>query len=211
MDDAGLNGVRLGISPKINLLVGKVLDDSGHGYDTDIMAGVEWAWANGARVISMSFCSDRGEDLPGSELYERMARRMLESEPSVLLVAAAGNGSVRPYQTAPVADPACCPSIVSVGAIGADLAVASFSARQMDHGGLDIVAPGVEILSWGLGSTYCALSGTSMACPHVAGAAALIFANDPAATAASVRAQLIRTAKPVGPADDYGAGIVQVP
>lgn len=204
-------GGRLGVAPRARLLVGKVLDDEGYGYDDDILRGILWAFRNDARVISMSLCSDRAVGQPGSDLYEQIARRLLEEGRGALLVAAAGNASLRPHATAPVSDPACCGSIVSVGAIGRNMEVADFSPRKMDHGAVDIVAPGVAIRSWDKRGGYKMLSGTSTACPHVAGAAALMFARHADAGAASVRQLLIESARPLGDPLDYGAGLVQVP
>ena len=204
-----LTGERLGLVPGAKLMVGKVLSDDGLGFDNDIIDGIGWAFRGGARVVSLSLCSDRRVDEPGSDIYERLATRLMEG--NSILIAAAGNASKRPHSHAPVGDPACCPSIVSVGAIGPDSQIAPFSPRRLDHGAVDVVAPGVLIKSWAAGGGYRMMSGTSMACPHVAGVATLLSAAFPSATAREVRDMLLASALRQGHPDDYGAGIVQAP
>jgi subtilisin family serine protease len=202
-------GERLGLVPGAKLMVGKVLSDDGLGFDNDIINGVAWAFLGGARVVSLSLCSDRRINEPGSEIYERLATRLMQG--NSILIAAAGNASKRPHSHAPVGDPACCPSIVSVGAIGPNSQIAPFSPRRLDHGAIDVVAPGVGIKSWAAGGGYRLMSGTSMACPHAAGVTALLSAAFPSATARDVRDMLLASALRQGHPDDYGAGVVQAP
>ncbi len=202
-------GERLGVAPGVRLMVGKVLADNGFGLDQNIIQGIRWAARGGAKVISLSLCSDRDVNEPGSDLYERLAARLIVD--GSLLVAAAGNASKRPHFHAPVGDPACCPSIVSVGAVDPEGRIADFSTRRLDHGAVDVVAPGVDIKSWARGGGYRFMSGSSMACPHAAGVAALLFGAAPSATPADVRRMLLASALLPGDPDDYGAGIVQAP
>jgi len=203
------SGERLGVAPGVKLMIGKVLADDGFGRDLNIIQGIRWAARGGARVISLSLCTNRDLNEPGSDLYERLAARLIID--GSLLVAAAGNASKRPHFHAPVGDPACCPSIVSVGAIDPEGKIADFSTRKLDHGAVDVVAPGVDIKSWATGGGYRYMSGSSMACPHAAGVAALLFGASPAATPAEVRRMLLASAFLQGDPDDYGAGIVQAP
>ena len=128
-----------------------------------------------------------------------------------LLIAAAGNASTRYHLHAAVGDHACCPSIISVGAVNLDGKIADFSAKRLDHGEVDVVAPGINIKSWATGGGYRLMSGSSMACPHAAGVAALLFEAFPTATATEVREMLLASALPLGDPDDYGASIVQAP
>jgi subtilisin len=204
-------GRRYGVAPNVGLLVGKVLSNQGSGFDDQIIAGIEWAATLGARVISMSLGSARGVGEAFSALYERVAERLLQEGPGILLIAAAGNDSDRPVFTRPVGNPAACPSIMGVAAVDADLRVAPFSNRQMDGiGRLDISGPGVEVYSSVPGG-FDRLSGTSMATPHVAGVAALHLETTPQATAGEIWDRLLRSAQAMGDPADLGAGLVRVP
>jgi subtilisin family serine protease len=97
-----------------------------------------------------------------------------------------------------------------VAAIGPDDAVAPFSNENAD---VEVAAPGVDILSAKLGGGYVRESGTSMATPHVSGAAALLWGADPRASAATIRARLDAAVDDLGvPGRDpaYGFGVVDV-
>jgi subtilisin family serine protease len=207
-----IGGIRYGVAPDVKLLVGKVLSNSGSGWDDDIVNGINWAVSEGARVVSISLGSARNPDAPYSRLYERVAERLLEERPGTLIIAAAGNESERPAFTKPVGNPAACPSIYSVAAIDRNFAIASFSCRQMDGiGRVDISGPGVGIRSSVPGGRFESFNGTSMATPHVAGAAALYFEAEPALTAAELWDRMLTDSRPLGDPADFGGGIVQVP
>jgi subtilisin len=204
------SGERFGVAPDVALMVGKVLDDDGFGSDDDIIEGIQWAADNGAKVISLSLGSARGPGEDFSQLYETLASRLLNE--GVLLVAATGNESSRPHYTRPVGNPAACPSIMGVGAVDRRMAIARFSDCRMDDiGEVDLVAPGVAIRSSWAGGGYWLDSGTSMACPHVAGVAALHLERDPGLTAVQLRKALVDGAKTLGRAEDFGHGLVQAP
>lgn len=203
---------RYGVAPDAELLIGKVLSDAGEGYDDQILAGIDWAADAGAQVISMSLGSDRGPDEPYSEVYETVARNYLDQTPGLLIIAAAGNESYRPWYTRPVGNPAACPSIISVAAIDSQKRVGSFSCAQMDSvGEVNLSAPGVAVYSSWRGSGYRTISGTSMATPHVSGVAALHLAMNNGMTARQLWEALRQSCVPLGSAADFGAGLVQVP
>ena len=122
-----------------------------------------------------------------------------------LLVAAAGNDG-----DGTIEYPAGLDQVVSVAAIDARDGVAPFSNENSD---VELAAPGVDILSTKLGGGYISYSGTSMATPHVAGAAALLWARTPRATASSVRRRLDAAVDDLGaPGRDpaYGYGVVDL-
>lgn len=194
-----------GVAPGVALYAGKVLDRDGRGREADVLAGLEWAVEQGCRVVSMSLSSE-GDD-GYSLVFEQVASELLDE--GVVLVAASGNESDRPRRVAPVGRPAGCPSVVAVGAVGRDLALASFS-----NGGprLDLVGPGVEVLSAWPGGGRRVLDGTSMATPHVAGVVACLLQQSPGAPARDVVARLLAGARPLaGPREGVGAGLVQRP
>lgn len=203
---------RYGVAPEATLLVGKVLNNAGEGYDDGIINAIQWAIEQKARVISMSLGSQRAVDEPYSPLYERIAERALAADPGTIIVAAAGNDSDRPAMTAPVGNPAACPSILAVAACDQGLAVAPFSSAEMDGiGDIDLTGPGVNIYSSVPGGSYAALAGTSMATPHISGLAALWLESEPKMTASELWDRMKTSAQPLGAAADFGAGLARVP
>lgn len=206
-------GVRYGVAPAVELVVGKVLNDSGSGYDNDILDAIDWAIDQGARVISMSLGSARGVGQDYARPYELIAGHLLGSQPGVLIVAAAGNESRRDLgRISPVGNPAACPSILSVAAADRQSSVAYFSCGSLDGiGAVDISAPGVDVLSARPGGGTQFMSGTSMATPHVAGVAALYAQLHPKDSAKQLWQRLTQRAKTLGSTNDYGAGLLQAP
>jgi subtilisin family serine protease len=195
-------GARKGVAFGASLLNAKVLDDFGFGSESGIIAGMEWAAAQRAKVANMSlggFPTD-GTD-PLSQAVDRITatRRML-------FVVAAGNFGPG-EQT--VETPGTANSALTVGAVDAADELADFSGRGPRLGDYamkpDITAPGVDIVAArATGTTlgepvdqwYTRLSGTSMATPHVAGAAAVMAQRWPAWTPARIKAVLMGTADP---------------
>jgi len=203
-------GTRYGVAPEARLLVGKVLSDQGIGSTDWIIDGIDWAAANGARVISLSCFSRRCAGQPHSVVYERVAESLLEGSLGTLLLAPVGNTSARPWHTQPVENPAACPSLVAVAAVQRAGQVASFSARQLDETGeVNVSAPGVGVYSAWTGGGFRSMSGTSMAVPHVAGVAALYLEERPTLSARELRRRLEKRAAPLGDARDYGRGLVR--
>jgi subtilisin family serine protease len=204
-------GQRYSVAPDAKLIIGKVLDDSGSGFDDQIIDAMDWAQEQGAKIISMSLGSPRGINESYSDLYEEIAVRLLED--GVLVVAAAGNESNRPYERSPVGNPAACPSILSVGAVDRNQKVAYFSCAELDKiGTLDVCAPGLAVLSAWTGGGYQSISGTSMATPHVAGIAALFAQAFPTQRGRALASLLLSRAQRLPlPSRDVGAGMVQAP
>jgi subtilisin len=203
-------GPRYGVAAEAAILVGKVLDDTGSGTDTNILAGISWAIANGARVISMSL----GADVPTvSVAYETAGQRALAA--GTLIVAAAGNNANRRFGGSGfVGIPANSPSIMAVAAVDSQLLIADFSASSdpVDGGQVDIAGPGVRVYSsWPMPRRYNTISGTSMATPHVAGLAAL-WSQSSGATGAALWAKVVQAASRLDiPSVDVGAGLAQAP
>jgi Subtilase family len=214
---AASGGSRKGVAPGADLLAGKVLNDAGVGYDSWIIAGMEWAVTQGAEVVNLSLggAATDGTD-PLSEAVNR-----LTADHGTLFVIAAGNTG----RDADVGTPAAADAALSVGAVDRDESLADFSSRGPRLGDdavkPEITAPGVGIVAARAAGTrlgtpvddrYTAASGTSMAAPHVAGAAALLAQARPGWAAAQLKDALVSTARgnPGTAVDAQGAGRVDV-
>lgn len=176
----------------------KVLDGGGAGYASAVAKGIVHAAKNmgSNAIISMSLGGY------GSSILVHAACDYAYYIKGVVLVAAAGNDGLPR-----VGYPARFESVIAVGAVGENLELCSWSNYGPD---VDLVAPGDNIIST-FNNGYERLSGTSMACPHVAGVAALYFSKNSDATAAECRGKLLSTAKDLGsPGKDlyYGYGLV---
>ncbi len=207
------SGMRYGVAPEVNLLVGKVLGGPrSEGYDDDIVNAIDWAAERGARIISLSLGSERRIGGRFSRLYEQTASSLARKPDGCLLVAAAGNSSDRPEWIAAVENPAACPSLMAVGALDLDRLIAFFSCGSVDSvAKVDIAAPGVDVKSAWVGGGFETISGTSMATPHVAGVAALYLELEPKLTPLELWKKLTSNARRAGIPRDFGAGLVQVP
>jgi subtilisin len=151
----------VGVAPQATLHAVQVLDDRGSGYTSDICQGLEWCADHGIDVASMSFGGDHTTALRGACQAAQSA--------GVILVAASGNG----YGAA-VLYPAAYDSVIAVSATDSGDNLASFSNIGPQ---IELAAPGVSIKSTYAGGGYATMGGTSMACPHVAGAVALALAG----------------------------------
>jgi subtilisin family serine protease len=204
---------RYGCAFGAEIFVGKVLSNLGSGPDQSILGGINWAINNGCRIVSMSLGSRVNPGDVASPVYEQVAQRALSR--NTLIIAAAGNDSRRPGQISPVGRPANCPSILAVAAVNSTMGIAPFSCGGINPngGGVDIAGPGVDIFSTSPMSTrYRALSGTSMATPHVAGIAALWLQARPTLSARGLWQTLVSNSLRLPlPARDVGAGLVQAP
>jgi subtilisin family serine protease len=203
---------RYGIAYEALMFIGKVLNNSGSGTDGWILAGINWAVANGCPVISMSLGRAVAPGEPPPVAYETAARNALNR--GSLIIAAAGNESDRAHGVIrPVGAPANCPSIMAVGAVDENFRIANFSNRAINANGgeVNIVGPGVNVYSsFPMPTRYRRLSGTSMATPHVAGIAALYAQSSPLLRGAALWLRLQATARMLTiPVVDEGRGLVQ--
>lgn len=212
---AASDGKEKGVAPGVDLHVGKVLSDAGSGYDSWILAGMEWAARDvHARVISMSLGSSENTD--GDTLLARAVNQLSEETGALFTIAAGNNGP--DAQT--VRSPGTADAALTVGAVDSADALADFSSRGPRYGDdalkPEITAPGVGIVAArsqyaanGTGS-YMSASGTSMATPHVAGVAALVVAAHPDWTGDRIKDALVSTVRPTPgiTVDDGGNGRV---
>jgi subtilisin len=222
----------VGVAPDATLYAVKSIDAYGNGTWSTVICGIDWATANAGaiRVVNMSLTS-RANATPSDALC-----RNQNSDPvhtaicastlaGITYVAAAGNSS----DDAGKYIPAAYDEVITVSALadsdgapgGLGLPPSCFAGQQDDHlasfsnygGAVDLAAPGVCIESTYMGGGYATLSGTSMAAPHVAGAAARYIGTNPLARPADVRAALIAAAEPgpiPGDPDSSAEGVVRV-
>lgn len=206
-------GRRYGTAPDVELHIGKVLGDNGSGREGDIINGMNWAIDQRCVAISMSLGRPVAVDEKPDPVYEQAGAAALAE--GSLIIAAAGNESARGFGLiSPVGAPANSPSIMAVAAVNPNLSVAPFSCGGLNVGGgeVNISGPGVSVYSsFPRPRMSKILQGTSMACPHVAGIAALWAESDPSLRGQKLWDALVRSARPLGIARDFGAGLVQVP
>ncbi|MEU9507239.1 S8 family serine peptidase [Micromonospora sp. NPDC048170] len=212
-------GKNKGVAPGAQLLIGKVLSDGGYGADSEIIAGMEWAARSGAKIVSMSLGG------PGTDGTDPMALAVneLTAETGALFTIAAGNEGRSGAST--LGSPGTADAALTVGAVDDADDIADFSSRgpRIGDGAIkpEITAPGVAVVAARAAGTsmgkpvdphYTSASGTSMATPHVAGAAAILAQQHPDWTAERLKAHLVSTAKAHAsdPAFSQGAGRVDV-
>ena len=188
---------RYGIAHQSNIHIGKVLSNSGGGTPATVLAGMNWAIAQGCQVISMSL----GAQSPVVASYTNAGNIALSR--GLLMVAAAGNASSN------TGAPANSPSIMAVASLDSNLRPSSFS----DFGKIEIAGPGRDVFSsWPRPQRYNTISGTSMAAPHVAGCAALWAQSNPSLRGRQLWDKLQASARRLPfPATAVGAGLVQAP
>ncbi|WP_158578666.1 S8 family serine peptidase [Spongiactinospora rosea] len=215
---AASGGARKGVAPGARLLSGKVLGDDGAGHESWAIAGMEWAVRRGADVVNLSFGGCCGD---GTDPMSVAVDTLTETE-DVLFVAAAGNRGQ--YGMQYIDSPAAATKALAVGAVDRRDRLTPFSSRGPRHADHavkpDLTAPGAAIVSaraagTGLGTPvddhYTAADGTSMAAPHVAGAAALLAQARPDLGATGLKDTLTSTASDGGARwFEQGAGRVDV-
>ena len=195
----------VGVAPDATLCAYKVLGADGSGYEDDLIAALEQCITDGVDVASMSMGSSKA-----SGLLETACHGAYQA--GVVLVAAAGNTGRPQTRFDNVQYPARYDSVIAVGATDWGDQRTTWSSTGP---ALELCAPGNYIFSTylvGAGDPldYATMSGTSMACPHVSGAAALAIA-DGLSSPAAVRVRLTSTADDLGPAGRdvaYGFGLV---
>jgi subtilisin family serine protease len=166
----GGNGIGVsGVAPRARIMVVRALDANDAGNTDWLAASIDYAVANGARIVNVSV--NTAADVPAVAAAIERARAA-----GVLLVVSAGNDGADLGMTPSY--PACSssPNVVTVAAVGRSGALSSFSNRGSC---VDVTAPGEEIAATRRGGGYELRSGTSMAAPQVAGVAALALALHP--------------------------------
>ncbi|MEU5977218.1 S8 family serine peptidase [Streptomyces sp. NPDC047315] len=213
-------GAFKGVAPGAKVLNAKVLSDFGSGTDSGIMAGIDWAVAQGADVVNLSL---GGTDSIGVDPVEAQVNAVTEKS-GVLFAIAAGNSGP---DARTLGSPGAADAALTVGAVDGEERLAEFSSRGPRLGDSavkpDVTAPGVGVTAASAAGSliersvgqrpegYVTISGTSMATPHVAGAAALLKQQHPGWQAAELKSALVGSAVPGPyPAPEQGTGRIAV-
>jgi serine protease len=201
-----------GVAYSARLLPVKVLGSNGQGTYENIINGITYAVNQGAKVINLSLSGRNGSEALREAVQFAHSR-------NVVVVAAAGNSS------GPVEYPAAYDEfVIAVGATRFDNTLAPYSNSGAE---IDLMAPGGDvdidqngdgygdgvlqntINSTNTGYSYRFFEGTSMASPHVAGVAALLWSVKPSTSNTEIESVLGQTALNLGSVDRFGAGLVQ--
>ncbi|MGW4408137.1 S8 family serine peptidase [Nonomuraea sp. NPDC004702] len=207
---AGAGEKYRGVAPGARIAFGKLGTQIS---DSAILAGMEWAATEvKAKIVNMSF---GGPDEAGLDPIEQ-AVNTLSQATGTLFVAAAGNEGEQSVGS--VNSPGSADAALTVGAVDRSDQVADFSStgpRIGDHAVKpDVTAPGVDIMAAAAAGTadgtHVAMSGTSMASPHVAGAAAILAQRHPDWSGQQLKAALVGSARPTDGATPYQQGTGRV-
>jgi len=178
------NGVGIaGVAPAAKVVALRVLDEHGEGWLSDVAAAFAYAGTHDLRIVNASLDGE----------YSSLVAQAIASSPRTLFAVAAGNDSLDADSDAE-AYPCRLPyaNVVCVGASDNQDQPAAFS--NFSAVSVDLFAPGISIWSTLPDGDYGRASGTSMAAPHVAGAAALALAANPIVTTAQLRTALLDSA-----------------
>lgn len=206
---AASNGDYKGVAPGAKLLIGKVLSNEGSGADSWIIAGMEWAKAQGADVVSISLGSTVPDD--GTDPMAQAVNN-LSANGGPLYVIAAGNA----YDAGSIGSPGSAAAALTVAAVDKQDGRADFSSMgplsgsyalkpDMSAPGVDITAARSQALASGSGM-YQTMSGTSMATPHVAGAAAILKQRHPEWSGQQLKEALMSSSKQLTAFTPYEMG-----
>jgi len=198
---AGINnsvGV-IGVGHEIDLYAVKTLNSNGSGYVSDIIEGIQWSINNNIDVINMSLGTT-------SDIVAFHDAVIAAKNAGIVVVSAAGNSG--PSDNT-VIYPAKYSESIAVSATNSSDGQPSWSSRGPE---VDLAAPGNSIYSTYRGASYATLSGTSMATPHVAGAAAMVLSNHPWFTPSQVQTHLQNNAEWLSSlsSNQQGSGLVDV-
>ncbi len=186
----GNNGVGVtGVNWSARVMPLKFITAAGTGGTADAIAAIDYAVANGARIINASW----GGTFFSQALFDAISAA---NTAGVLFVAAAGNNGVDTDVTPNYPASYDIPNIISVAATDSTDGLAAFS--NFGATSVDLGAPGVVILSTIPANAYASFSGTSMASPHVAGVATLALSREPTLSVAELSAALLDNTDPVG-------------
>ncbi|MFE7616858.1 S8 family serine peptidase [Streptomyces sp. NPDC057496] len=198
------DGRRRGVAPGTKLHIGKVCDNEGACPGDAVLAGMEWAAESGADVVNMSL---GGQATDGTDPLSTTVNRLSKTYGTLFVIAAGNNGPDK----GTVGAPGAADEALTVAAVDKSDKMAPFSSRgpRVGDGAAkpDISAPGVAIVAARAkgshmgtpdGEFYTSASGTSMATPHMTGAAAIVAQQHPDLTGKQIKALLMATSKDLG-------------
>jgi len=194
---ASHNGIGIaGVMASVKILPVKFLKDNGQGSLAGAIGAIDYAISRGVNIMSNSW----GGGGNSKALKEAIERAM---DKGIIFIAAAGNSNADNDTTMTIPAGYDLPNIISVGALDGKGKRAKFSnyGKKSVH----VFAPGVDIYSTVQDDKYKKMSGTSMACPHVAGIAGLILANEPNLDFNEVRKRMMDTSIRSSELEDYTA------
>jgi subtilisin family serine protease len=216
----GTSGIEIGVAPEAKLIIGKVFTSQGGGTLSAILKSMDWIadpdgnpnTADAPVLVSNSWGGGptNGRTDPLKDVFCKAVDNWVKL--GIFPVFAAGNSG---SGVSTVGTPGACPSAFAVGATDSEDRIASFSSRgpaRWSTGNVikpEVSAPGVDVRSAFPGGTYRVWSGTSMATPHVAGLATLIYQMAPGASVNDVAQAIINSADHLGAPgqnNDFGFG-----
>ncbi|HVV23140.1 MAG TPA: S8 family peptidase [Pseudonocardiaceae bacterium] len=213
---AASGGRYRGVAPGVRLISGKVLDDTGGGDESGILAGMEWAVQQGAKVINMSLGTNGASD--GTDVLSQEVNTLSASSGALFVIAAGNAGG-----SETVSSPGSADAALTVASTTKQDTLSTFSSRgpRIGNFGLkpDIAAPGQDIVAArapgafpadAVDAYYVKLSGTSMATPHVSGSAAIVAGEHPDWTGQQIKAALMDSAQVLPGIDVFGDGAGRV-
>ncbi|HUX98898.1 MAG TPA: S8 family peptidase [Candidatus Deferrimicrobium sp.] len=199
---AASNGKYKGVAPKAELIAAKVLDSSGSGTFSGVIAGVEWATEQKPHVMNLSLGANVQGSCDGTDPTSLAVDAAMDK--GIVVCVAAGNAGPG---SSTVGTPGCAKKVITVGASDKADQIAWFSSRGPTLDGRvkpDLLLPGVNIIATRAKNTslgqvidefYTQASGTSMATPHCVGVAALMLSADKSLTPSQIKQKMMQTAK----------------
>ncbi|MDN4608067.1 S8 family serine peptidase [Sporosarcina highlanderae] len=204
---AASDGRNKGVAPNARLIVGKVLSNDGYGQDSWVIKGMEWA-AKNAKIINMSLGDSNPSD--GNDPLSQAVNELSEQTGALFVISAGNTGSEG------IGSPGAADAALTVGNVTKQDRLAGSSSRgpRYMESGLkpDLTAPGSAIvaarasLSDKGSGLYLSLTGTSMAAPHVAGAAAILSQRYPDWTGEQLKQALMSSTKKIDSIKPYQGG-----
>ncbi len=198
-------GKYVGVAPKADLIAAKVLDSSGSGSFSGVVAGIEWATNQKPHVMNLSLGGNVQGSCDGTDPVCLAVDKAMDL--GIVMCVAAGNAGPG---SSTVGTPGCAKKVITIGASDKTDQIAWFSSRGPTKDGRvkpDILLPGVNIIAARAKDTsmgnvvdehHTSASGTSMATPHCAGVVALLLSGNPSLTPAQIKQKLMQTAENLG-------------